>query len=509
MTIRWTLGLLACAWVIIAPACWGQDRLTAEDRHKLTQYLEAISRHWDQPSVDAANAILSRPAYGEREWTPFFGAYFASHPFTDELRNYLGYPVFSWFDSRVHEGLQKGLFPVIKARLEKLPVGNLARDRNLRDSLFNGHRFLQIYLSHQHPFVAKREIARFYQHYAACHTDLFRDDRRIDTHGQPFLGSLRAQVVNNLVESLEGEKGAGERVSRLVGLRGGKLRLWNEFGIVVLDNGHFDNRQVEVLLTYFRSLPPGIPKPQLLTQNDALGNAGPHTITLMSSNSVNIFGLRVGERDENEFPEDVAPRKTDMFLACLSHEANHVVNAKLIETNPRLAARQKALISAAGNKAIQYLRSMIPGDTFPKAPQEFFASMANQWFCDSEYTLELGLRRFSRGNKQPLNQALFFGEVYSQGGDRTWFYQADTQGKLTARAVPLTRDRNGHIDSLRVPLPRGKCREASRGAAAPQGFSHSAPRWGATGGDGVTRVGSQTYRFSLDASGNVLSYRKT
>ena len=33
-----------------------------------------------------------------------------------------------------------------------------------------------------------------------------------------------------------------------------------------------------------------------------------------------------------------------------------------------------------------------------------------------------------------------------------------------------------------VPLPRGK------GAAAPQGFSHSAPRRGATGGDGVTRV---------------------
>ena len=39
----------------------------------------------------------------------------------------------------------------------------------------------------------------------------------------------------------------------------------------------------------------------------------------------------------------------------------------------------------------------------------------------------------------------------------------------------------------RPPLPRGKCREASRGAGAPQGFSHSGLPPEATGGDGVTR----------------------
>ena len=40
----------------------------------------------------------------------------------------------------------------------------------------------------------------------------------------------------------------------------------------------------------------------------------------------------------------------------------------------------------------------------------------------------------------------------------------------------------------RVPLPRGERGEASPGAAAPQGFSHSGPRSGASGGEGVTRV---------------------
>ena len=38
------------------------------------------------------------------------------------------------------------------------------------------------------------------------------------------------------------------------------------------------------------------------------------------------------------------------------------------------------------------------------------------------------------------------------------------------------------VGATRVPLPRGE------GAAAPQGFSHSAPRRGATGGVGVTRL---------------------
>ena len=74
---------------------------------------------------------------------------------------------------------------------------------------------------------------------------------------------------------------------------------------------------------------------------------------------------------------------------------------------------------------------------------------------------------------------------------RRWSGQVFPRDPLTAQhlaaaGVPASFEGNAMMDGLeptgRVPLPRGE------GAAAPQGFSHSAPQRGATGGVGVTRV---------------------
>jgi len=78
-----------------------------------------------------------------------------------------------------------------------------------------------------------------------------------------------------------------------------------------------------------------------------------------------------------------------------------------------------------------------------------FASISNQNFANSNRTLELGFVRFDKGIKEPLRQFLFFADVYSLKGDQTYFYQFDTGGKLDRQTVPVTRDANGFIDSLR------------------------------------------------------------
>lgn len=103
---------------------------------------------------------------------------------------------------------------------------------------------------------------------------------------------------------------------------------------------------------------------------------------------------------------------------------------------------------------MNYLRSMFPDCFFAKFPQEFFASIANQWFSSSIHTLELALTRLASGHTDPINQFLFFADVYSQGGDTTYFYELDTNGNITRQAVPIERNSKGNISTLTI--ARGK-----------------------------------------------------
>jgi YD repeat-containing protein len=91
---------------------------------------------------------------------------------------------------------------------------------------------------------------------------------------------------------------------------------------------------------------------------------------------------------------------------------------------------------------------------FAAAPQEFFASISNEWFTDSAKTLELGLVRFQSGLRHPLEQALFMAEVYSLGGDRTYLYALDTQGNLYRGEATLGRAPQGNIVLLQMPEGR-------------------------------------------------------
>jgi hypothetical protein len=135
----------------------------------------------------------------------------------------------------------------------------------------------------------------------------------------------------------------------------------------------------------------------------------------------------------------------------------------------RLNARKKQLIQDAGEEPLNYLRSMFEPGFFARNPQEFFASLSNQWFTDSEKTILLGLRRFDSGRRHPINQALFFADVYSRGTENTVFFQTDTKANIRHRMVPLHRDGKGRIQRI--------------------------------------LLGGGWHRFELDENGRVVSYR--
>lgn len=448
--------------------------LSSTEAQQLTGYLEEISDGWDQPSVDAANAILSNESLGPEAWESFFEEYFSRHHFADDLRNYLNYPVYWWFSDTVHANLQQGLYSSLTGIINgesSTYIGNdrssLTRDSNIVQSIMNAHRFLSDMIRLQAPGVEYRDdIFEFYE-------DLVKDNEIIygtallDVDEYPFAGAFRAQAHMNLVDALDLSDPVRNQIIDILELTGMKRDILYDHGALVIDNQGLGTRQLEVIKSILNLVPSEMYNLTNITVNDFLGNSGDRYLWFLSKAGVNIFGNEVGTANENSFPSDVSPSYTDGFSIVVAHELNHRVNADYIEESDMLSERQETLIEQAGLDSMNYLRSMFDDDFFQKYPQEFFASISNQWFNNSERTLSLGIERFSQGRPGPLNQFLFCADVYSRGGSSTLFYTLDTNGNLTREEIPIVRDGNGHIVEL--------------------------------------YVGSEHYSFQLDGDGNVVS----
>jgi len=253
-----------------------------------------------------------------------------------------------------------------------------------------------------------------------------------------------------------------ERKARLIAaaqLSGRARDLLDDFGIALIDNVQFQPTQLDHLHRLFTLVPAALHN---ISSVSALDDFFPTTTSpsareyldrqngAIFGSSLNTFGTPLNGAGENPFPNDVPPVIGSAFGGATAHEINHVVDFFFIYTDPTRNQRRAQLISQAGSNHLNYLRSMFADGFFVANSVEFFASIANQWFTDSARTLELGVLRFQGGRPEPLNQALFFAEIYSVGGANTWFYFGDNKGALQRRSIPLTRDGNGRINSLAV-----------------------------------------------------------
>ncbi len=431
--------------------------LSPEDHRELTACLQTISSGWVQPAVDQCNVILTKPQYDAADWQSFFTEYFDANPFTDDLRNYLGYPVFWWFGEDVHLRLQMGLVAPMETNVERIMQAHpadlgpaLAADANLRQTLINSHRFLNHILVLGIVYATtKQSIYDFYRAHIGRYPGFLRADVVINNSAQPYVAVVRAQVHMNLRDAVPLTPQVKDEIAQTLGLSGRRLDIWNQSSVLVIDNLGLDSVQLNVIYNLLASIPQSLHQLGAITQNDLLGNTG-GSIWFASRSVVNIFDIDVGASRENGFPSDVAPRYSDVFSLVLAHEVNHAVDANSISPDSTLNSRRNALIQQAGDNHMNYLRSMFEDGFFTQYPQEFFASIANQWFSDSHHTLDLGVLRFRNGYREPINQALFFAEVYSQGSNTTRFYTLDTEGQITLIIVPITRDTYGHINALTV-----------------------------------------------------------
>jgi autotransporter-associated beta strand protein len=241
-------------------------------------------------------------------------------------------------------------------------------------------------------------------------------------------------------------------IATTLGLSGNALSIWTNHNVLYLDNNQSNQAQYDALDKALSLIPAAMHNTATITVNGYLGNSSTYQSETLGFRrpyeGVNIFDLRVGTQSENPFPSLVAGKSVDVYSVAVYHELNHVVDAFYVQKNPTLEARRLDLLSRAGNDSNNYLRSMFAGDFFTNSPQEFIASISNQWFTDSAMTMDLGFARFQQGRPEPLNQALFFAEIYSQGTNETLFYSSNTQGNLTRTSIPLTRNAAGHIKTL-------------------------------------------------------------
>ena len=453
------LGLMA--WWLI-PLHSAAAALGEQDDIELTESLEVLSTGWVQAHADRANGILSKPAYTAADWQAFFAAYFGTHPFTDELREYLSYPVFQWFDEAIRLNLQLGLIEPLEhqiqrsmaAHADELP-GTLAADAALRQTLFNDHRFLNAYFHDGVIDAAARQgLADFYAAHVNAYPLWLKDSLTLAPATWPYVAALRAQVAMNVADALPLTEARKQVIADVLGLTDVHAAVWRDDTLLVMDNHGLDGPQIDVLQRYWRSLPAGLHDLRYVTVNDQLGNTGDQYQPLTNRYGVDIAGLPIGRAAENDFPADVPPVFVDQFAIRLAHEVNHYVDAALGRSRPDLAQRRDGLIAHAGPDCHHYLRSNFANGYFVGTPGEFYASIANLWFADTQHALDLALAQWRAGHDDPISQFLFFAEVYSQGGNTVPFYRLDAQGQLARIDVPVERDDSrGLITAIRAAQP--------------------------------------------------------
>ncbi len=296
-------------------------------------------------------------------------------------------------------------------------------------------------------------LAEFCAGQVQTYPALFSKTNLFNTATYPTISRTRERFMRSWIDSQYLYDAYRDMISTSAQFSAAYSNIWKNYSVYLMDNSSLDVTQLTAVASGLGQIPASLHNTRAISVTDFIGSSTPSVALDGRDGQVNIFGLKVGAMSENPFPTDVAGRTSDVFNAALVHELNHVVDSYTIANSNTLASRKAQLIAAAGTNRFNYLRGgngleFLTHGFFAQNPQEFFASIANQWFTDSEQVFELGYARFTNGIPHPINQALFFAEVYSRGEKTTRFYTMDGAGQLTNKTVRLLRTPAGLINGV-------------------------------------------------------------
>ena len=446
---------LAGTSVLVIGNAWGD--FTPGEIEAVRQFVQAggglclAGLGW---SWDAYNPGLSFEDYPMMKMAAPYEARWLKSSIWDPTDNQNGSPVFhTFYPNCPSPGVADAMAIILAAHAAHptdLPDA-LESDAALSLAVTRAHRMLAMPAAELPAGDPLRHtVYDFYATLAATWPGIYAKVAPLDPGQHPTSAWLRERVWRTWCDCLPLTPAVKAEIASAGHLSGGRFDLLNRFNVILMDNMALDTQQTTFLVDLLGLIPADLYKLRSISVVDALG-AQPPLINLEGTQyGVNIFGFPIGSIPENSFPDDIEPGIIDVYSAVAVHEINHVVDATTVGWSGQLANGRAALIAQANNDSMNYLRSMFPGDFFANAPQEFFASISNQWFTNTTRVLELGVSRFDAGRPDPLNQALYFAEVYSQGGPATWGYHTDTAGHITRQRLPIHRDPFGRIDGLAV-----------------------------------------------------------
>jgi hypothetical protein len=453
--MRGLLFLPPLVCLLTSPA----EALTPDDRQSLASALRTIRSAHDDAAARAAAEILDDPA---RLTDPgdFFAELVSAHPLTSNLARFLADRALHAGTAATRRTLQEALARASVREIETvlracLPdhfgsevAADPARIEHLRSSMeLLGRIAFEGDLSRE----SRREHYERLRGLIASYPDVLRQNVTLDLAARPKLATIRAQLYKHLQDLLVPFD--QERFITDAGFSGDYADLVRNHGVLVLDNNGLDARQRRSIRDLLALIPPRLHRTYHISVHDLLGNRAGEAVemSLAGSPGVNLFAFPVGSHAGNDFPADIDPVTVQGFCAVLQHEINHMVDGQTISGIPSLSRRRAQLIAQAGDQPAQYLRSMFEPGFFVANPQEFFASIANEYFSDSFHTLLLAVQRFDAGWQEPINQFLFFAEVYSQGRDSTTFVVQNDQCEYSLHSIPVGRDKQGRIDRFDLP----------------------------------------------------------
>ncbi len=318
--------------------------------------------------------------------------------------------------------------------------------------------------------------------------------QKFDIENSPFLPMLAAQYWVVLKETLPDSIANRKLIADTIGFENGYRRLLVDFGVLFIDNNRATREHLATMRQLIMAMPRDAWDVETITVAGWLG-AGIKTQKIRSRSGINIFDLPLG-RTEDSFPKDSPrPGVTDVYLICLAHElAHNMLDTVGRKTRPDLfEAKFAGLSQAAGSDVIfkspkskgidfpatqknfqklglwdgvpatwktvwdgyfknkeQFERSYARGNVkfFLDAPQEAFATLANQYFANSQLMLDFCKTRWDAGHRSNINQFLLIADYLSGGNDEVQFYTLRPGGALRVATAKLTRDNKNRITSV-------------------------------------------------------------
>lgn len=344
--------------------------------------------------------------------------------------------------------------------------------------------------------------------------------RQFDLDAESYLPVLSAQFWTVAFESCPDSADNRRRVADALHFADGYRQLLVDLGVLFIDNNTATPDQLAAMHRLMMAIPREAWDVETITVADWLGPAF-KSQRVRSRTGVNIFALPLG-RPENSFPSD-APRAglTDVYMICLAHELAHnmldtvgrdrrpdlyeqkfaglaqAAGTDVVYRSPKshgidLAATKSRFLAAgawdgkeenwrqAWNEYFRgkprYDRAHCRGNVqfFLDSPQEAFATLANQYFTDSQLMLELCKTRWDAGHPSNIGQFLLMAEYLSQRQNQVPFYVLRPGGNLTITVARLGRDSDGRIQRIQTGVSTADFRYDAKGYVREFHLEHAA-----------------------------------